>query len=88
LQVVDFRGGNPNTFTPRQDAAVQAAIRARAERIAGEVFIPNATPTVFVSWQTLGGPAAGLEVDHYDIALRPGTSMHAYIAALQRALGP
>ena len=41
---------------------------------------------MLVSWQTLGGPAAGLAVHHYDIALKPGTSIQAYTGALQRAL--
>jgi putative ABC transport system permease protein len=57
-------------------------------RIAGEVFIPNLVPTIFVSWQTLGGQAAGLTANQYDIALKPGTSMQAYTNALQRAVGP
>jgi putative ABC transport system permease protein len=57
-------------------------------RIAGEVFIPAGTPTVWVSWQALGRPAAGLTAHQYDIALTPGTSVQAYTDALQRALGP
>ena len=57
-------------------------------RIAGEVFTPGGGSTLFASWQTLGGAAAGLTVSHYDIALKPGTSMQAYINALDRALGP
>ena len=61
-------------------------------RIAGEVFIPNPVPAVWVSWQTLGGPAAGLAVHQYDMDLTPGTSIQGYTdalhRALQRALGP
>ncbi len=57
-------------------------------RIAGEVFTPGGGSTLFASWQTLGGAAAGLAVSHYDIALKPGTSIQAYISALDRALGP
>jgi putative ABC transport system permease protein len=57
-------------------------------RIAGEVFLPNVVPTVFVSWQTIGGQAARLTANRYDIALKPGTSIQGYTNALQRALGP
>jgi putative ABC transport system permease protein len=55
-------------------------------RIAGEVFLPNVVPTMFVSWQTIGGQAAGLTANRYDIGLKPGTSIQAYANALQRAL--
>jgi putative ABC transport system permease protein len=56
-------------------------------RIAGEVFTPTPLPTLFTSWQTLGGAQAGLAVSHYDIAVKPGTSTGGYISALSRALG-
>jgi hypothetical protein len=56
-------------------------------RIAGEVFDPSGLPTLFTSWQTLGGAAAGLAVGHYDIALKPGTSTQAYSGAMDQALG-
>jgi putative ABC transport system permease protein len=46
-------------------------------RIAGEVFVPTGVPTMWVSWPTLGGAAAGLTANHYDIALTPGTSTQA-----------
>jgi putative ABC transport system permease protein len=55
-------------------------------RIAGEVFLPDVVPTLFVSWQTIGGQAAGLTANRYDIGLKPGTSIQAYTGALQRAL--
>ena len=55
-------------------------------RIAGEVFIPSPAPAVWVSWQTLGRPAAGLAVHQYDIDLTTGTSIQAYTNALQRTL--
>jgi putative ABC transport system permease protein len=57
-------------------------------RIAGEVFDPGLLPSLFTSWQALGGATAGLGVSHYDINLTPGTSVNAYISALDRALGP
>jgi putative ABC transport system permease protein len=56
-------------------------------RIAGQVYYPQ-TPFVFTSWQTLGGAAAGLAPQAYDIALKPGTSPRAYVAALGRTLDP
>jgi len=55
-------------------------------RIAGEVFLPDVVPAMFVSWQTIGGQAAGLTANRYDIGLKPGTSIPAYKGALQRAL--
>jgi putative ABC transport system permease protein len=57
-------------------------------RIAGKVFVPTEVPTVWVSWHALGGAAAGLTANLYDITLTPGTSTQAYTSALQRALGP
>ena len=41
---------------------------------------------VWVSWHTLGRPAAGLAAHQYDIDLTPGTSIPAYTDALQRTL--
>jgi putative ABC transport system permease protein len=55
-------------------------------RIAGEVFIPSPAPAVWVSWQTLGRPAAALAVHQYDIDITPGTSIQGYTGALHRAL--
>jgi putative ABC transport system permease protein len=59
-------------------------------RIAGEVFVPNPGPAMFVSWQTLGRTAAAKlagNIASYDINLTPGTTTGAYIAALTRKLG-
>jgi putative ABC transport system permease protein len=61
--------------------------RPVAARIAGQVYDPNG-PSLYTSWQTLGGTAAGLRATHYAIELRPGTNPHSYLAALTRALGP
>ena len=55
-------------------------------RIAGEVFLPDGISTVFASRQTLGGAVAGLTTNQYDIDLTPGTIVHGYTGALQRAL--
>ena len=56
-------------------------------RIVGQVYFPNG-PSLFTSWQTLGGTAAGVRAADYTIGLRPGTSPRAYLAALRKALGP
>jgi putative ABC transport system permease protein len=55
-------------------------------KIAGEVFIPNGIPSVFAGWQTLGGTAAGLTTNQYDIDLTSGASVQTYSDGLQRAL--
>jgi putative ABC transport system permease protein len=57
-------------------------------RIVGEVFFPSNQPLLLTSWQTLGGAAAGLTVDQYDIVLKPGFSVNAYGNGLGNALGP
>ncbi len=59
-------------------------------RIVGEVFDPQGRgqPAMLTSWQTLGGSAAGLSVQQYDIGLRPGTGPNAYADALNHALFP
>jgi putative ABC transport system permease protein len=56
-------------------------------RIAGEVFYPDSTPTVFGSTQTLPGLAASGNLQQWDVALRPGTSTAGYIQAVNNALG-
>jgi putative ABC transport system permease protein len=56
-------------------------------RITGQVYYPN-TPFIFTGWQTLGGAAAGLAAQVYDIGLKPGISPHAYAKALRKALRP
>jgi putative ABC transport system permease protein len=58
--------------------------------IVGEVFDPlgRGQPAMITSWQTLGGPRAGLTAQQYDVGLRPGTDAGAYAQALNRALFP
>jgi putative ABC transport system permease protein len=56
-------------------------------RIVGEVFDPDRRPVLIASWPTLGGAAAGLDVEQYDIGLRPGVGLDAYTSSLSRALG-
>ena len=58
-----------------------------ATRIAGQVYDPNG-PSLYTSWQTLGGAAAGIRATQYVIGLRPGTRPQAYLAALSKTLGP
>lgn len=55
-------------------------------QIVGQVYEANA-PSLFTSWQTLGGTAAGVRATHFAIELRPGTSPRAYQVALAKALG-
>jgi putative ABC transport system permease protein len=59
-------------------------------RIVGEAFDPQGRgqPAMLTSWQTLGGTAAGLTVQQYDVGLRPGTGPNAYADALNHALFP
>jgi hypothetical protein len=51
------------------------------------VYLLN-VPTLFSSWRTLGGTAAGLTTAWYDVGLKPGPSRSAYIRDLSQALGP
>jgi putative ABC transport system permease protein len=57
-------------------------------RIVGEIFTPISVPTVFASWQALGGAAAGWAVSTYAVSLAPGTSTRAYTSAVEHSLGP
>ncbi len=61
-----------------------------AARIVGEAFDPQGRgqPVMITSWQTLGGPRAGLTAGQYDVGLQPGTDPVAYAHALNRALFP
>jgi len=56
-------------------------------RIVGEVFDPDNQPLLIAGWQTLGGAAAGLAIQQYDIGLKPGVSPDAYSNSLNQALG-
>ena len=59
-------------------------------RIVGEAFDQQGSgqPALITSWQTLGGSAAGLTVQQYDVGLRPGVDANAYSMAINRALFP
>ena len=55
--------------------------------IAGEVFYPDSTPTVFGSTRTLPGLATTANLSQWDVNLRPGTSTDGYVQAVNNALG-
>ena len=58
-------------------------------RIVGQVFdTRNSGLTVVTDWQTLAGADPGLAPNRYDIAVRPGTALMAYVQALRNRLGP
>jgi putative ABC transport system permease protein len=57
-------------------------------RIAGEVFYPDSTPTVFGSTRTLPGLATLGNLSQWDVGLRPGTDVAGYVQAVDNALGP
>jgi putative ABC transport system permease protein len=56
-------------------------------RIAGEVFDPGSQAELFGSAQTLPGVATAANLQQYDVGLRPGTSVTAYVQALNARLG-
>jgi putative ABC transport system permease protein len=56
-------------------------------RIAGEVFDPGSQPELFGSAQTLPGVATDVNLQQYDVGLRPGTSAAAYTQAVNARLG-
>ena len=55
--------------------------------IAGEVFYPDSTPTLFGSTRTLPGVAAPENIQQWDVGLRPGTSAAGYVQAVNHTLG-
>src|SRR5579863_9229315 len=55
--------------------------------IAGELFYPDSTPTVFGSTRTLPGLATTANLSQWDVNLRPGTSTDGYVQAVNNALG-
>jgi putative ABC transport system permease protein len=62
--------------------------RTVTARIVGVAFDPtHRSPCVFTSWQTIGGAAAGLTVEQYDVQLRPGVDPGPYAVSLGQSLG-
>jgi putative ABC transport system permease protein len=55
-------------------------------KIVGEAFVTG-QPMLIASWQALGGTAAGLTVNHYDISVRTGVNAYNYSGSLGQALG-
>ena len=54
--------------------------------ITGTVYNPGVVGALLTSWQTLDG-AAGLAINQYIVALKPGVKPPAYAAALGKTLG-
>jgi putative ABC transport system permease protein len=57
-------------------------------RIAGEVFRPSSQPDIYASTQTLTGFGTRANLGRYDVGLRLGTNVSAYISGVNNALGP
>jgi putative ABC transport system permease protein len=66
---------------------VNTGTRQATVRIVGEVFRPSSEPALFTSTQSLGGAAAGLHLEQYDVGLRPGTSTQSWAQAVNYTLG-
>jgi putative ABC transport system permease protein len=56
-------------------------------RIVGEVFQPDNEGDLYGSAQTLPGVATNVNLEQYDVGLRPGTGAAAYIQAVNARLG-
>jgi putative ABC transport system permease protein len=56
-------------------------------RIVGEVFQPDNEGDLYGSAQTLAGVATNVNLEQYDVGLRPGTEAAAYIQAVNARLG-
>ena len=69
------------------NATVMIGTHPVTVRIAGEVFHPSHQPTLFGSVQTLPGLATTANLQEYYVGLRPGTSVSAYIQAVNARLG-
>jgi len=68
-------------------ATVMTGTRPVTVRIAGEVFQPGGQPMIFGSAQTLPGLATTANLQEYYVGLRAGTSVSAYIRAVNARLG-
>jgi putative ABC transport system permease protein len=70
-----------------QDMTMTVNRRPVTVRIAGEVFVPNPVPELFLSAETLGYTVSTLGINSYDINLAPGSATSAYITALTDRIG-
>ena len=70
-----------------ETATVNTGTAQVTVRIAGEVFDPGSQPELFGSEQTLPGVATDVNLQQYDVGLRPGTNAAAYIQAVNARLG-
>jgi putative ABC transport system permease protein len=68
-------------------ATVNTGTAQVSVRIAGEVFDPGSQAELFGSAQTLPGVATDVNLQQYDVGLRPGTNAAAYIQAVNARLG-
>jgi putative ABC transport system permease protein len=68
---------------------VSAGTRPVRVHIVGEVFDPQGKDqgAMLTGWQTLGGSAAGLKIEQYDIQVKPGVNVSAYASQLNHDLG-
>jgi putative ABC transport system permease protein len=66
---------------------VSTGTRQAAVHIVGEVFQPSSEPRLYTSTQALGGAAAGLYLQQFDVGLKPGTSTQAWVQAVNGTLG-
>jgi putative ABC transport system permease protein len=78
---------NASGLTVGDAATVNAGGTVVTVRIAGEVFQPSSQPRIFASAQTLPGLSTLANLGQYDVGLRPGTSVNAYISGVNEALG-
>ena len=78
---------NASGLTVGDAATVNAGSTVVTVRIAGEVFQPSSQPRIFASAQTLPGLSTLANLGQYDVGLRPGTSVNAYISGVNEALG-
>jgi len=78
---------NDSGLSVGDTATVDTGTAQVTVHIAGEVFYPDSTPTVFGSTRTLPGLTTAGNLQQWDVALRPGTSTAGYVQAVNGALG-
>ncbi len=68
-------------------ATVNTGTAQATVRIVGEVFQPSSDPRLYGGAQTLPGVATAVNLQEYDVGLRPGTDATTYMAAVNSNLG-
>jgi putative ABC transport system permease protein len=66
---------------------VAAGAKPVTARIVGEVFRPSSDPHIFASAQTLPGTAVAGDLSQWNVGLKHGTTVAAYIQAVNARLG-